>query len=153
MNVEELLVRELVRDLYARYNRSGDKGRIDEVAACFAEDGVLEVRNGFEAIGREQIRDALGEIARKNGSLAPPDGRSGRSVVRHLVASLLFESVGTDRVESSAYYTVFHVDAPDHWGTYRDVLVKVDGEWLFARRTVDVDGSREASAKASIVVS
>ena len=40
--------------------------------------------------------------------------------------------VARDRVEVSSYFAV-HTDVGlDHWGRYRDVLIPVDGRWLFA---------------------
>jgi hypothetical protein len=59
--------------------------------------------------------------------------------VRHHVSSIRFGSVASDRVEVSSYFAV-HTDVGlDHWGRYRDVLVPVDGRWLFARRRITVD--------------
>ena len=60
--------------------------------------------------------------------------------VRHHVSSIRFGSVARDRVEVSSYFAV-HTDVGlDHWGRYRDVLVPVDGRWLFAHRRISVDG-------------
>ena len=44
MTLDELIARECVRDTYARYNHAGDRGRIEELAACFTVDGILEVK-------------------------------------------------------------------------------------------------------------
>ena len=38
----ELIARESIRDLAARYNANGDAGRIDQVVELFAEDAVLD---------------------------------------------------------------------------------------------------------------
>ena len=42
-----------IRDLYTRYTYNGDRGRLADLAACFAEDGTLEFPGGkgtgFEA--------------------------------------------------------------------------------------------------------
>ena len=40
----ELVAREHIRDTLARYNWSGDAGRLDNLADTFSEDGVLEIR-------------------------------------------------------------------------------------------------------------
>lgn len=148
MNVEELIARELVRDRYARYNRAGDKGRLDELAACFTEDGTLEARNTFAAKGRQNIRDTLIAVSAELVAHATAQAATTRPIVRHFVASLRFDSIASDRIESSAYFAVFHADATDHWGTYRDVLVPVGDEWLFERRLVVVDGARPGSSAA-----
>lgn len=50
--------RDAIRDLLARYAYNGDRGRLAELAACFAQDGVLEFP-GACAQGAEAIRAAL----------------------------------------------------------------------------------------------
>jgi len=149
LKVEELMARELVRDRYARYNRAGDKGRLDELAACFTEHGVLEARDVFTAVGRRNIADTLSAVSRQLVSQDGAQVLSRRLIVRHFVASLRFDSIAPERIESSAYFAVFHADAADHWGTYRDVLVPVGDEWLFERRLVVVEGWRPGSSAAT----
>ncbi|OZG28817.1 SnoaL-like protein [Williamsia limnetica] len=152
MNVEHLIARELVRDRYARYNRAGDKGRLDELAACFTEDGSLEARNSFATTGRQNIIDTLTSVSAELVAHATAQAATTRPIVRHFVASLRFDSITPDRIESSAYFAVFHADAADHWGTYRDVLVPVGDEWLFKRRLVVIDGTRPGSSAASSMI-
>jgi hypothetical protein len=41
---------------------------------------------------------------------------------------------------------------PDHWGVYRDELTRVGHDWLFARRTVTVEGASDVSPVRSEVV-
>jgi hypothetical protein len=144
VNVNELVTRELVRERYARYNRSGDKGRLAELAACFTEGGVLEARNTFAATGRQEIADTLAAVPIMSNPVAA-DGRSIRRMVRHYVASLRFESVTETRVASSAYFVVFDGEGADHWGTYRDQLARVGDEWLFEHRLVVIEGTRAGS--------
>ena len=144
MTLDELIARESVRDTYARYNHAGDGGRLAELADCFTEDGVLEVRDRFAARGRSEIAATLGEVAAQFPRTdAPPPGT--HHIMRHYVANLLFTSIAPDRITSDAYFAVFLVDTVDHWGRYRDELVPVDGRWLFARRRVSVDGKRPGS--------
>lgn len=50
----ELVAREHIRDTLARYNWSGDAGRLDELADTFSPDGALEIR-AFEPL--RGIRD------------------------------------------------------------------------------------------------
>jgi hypothetical protein len=48
-------------------------------------------------------------------------------------------------VSVSSYFAV-HTDVGlDHWGRYRDVLVPVSGRWLFAHRSIGVDGFADSS--------
>ena len=39
----ELIARESVRDLVARYNANGDSGRFDPLLELFAEEAVMEL--------------------------------------------------------------------------------------------------------------
>lgn len=62
MQMWELVARERIRDTLARYNWSGDAGRLDDLAATFCADGVLEIR-GFEPLhGRSDIAAFLGGV-------------------------------------------------------------------------------------------
>ena len=45
MTVEELLAREAIRDTMAKYNMAGDRLKVDDYAACFTEDGVMEAEH------------------------------------------------------------------------------------------------------------
>ncbi|MCV7148178.1 nuclear transport factor 2 family protein [Mycobacterium riyadhense] len=55
MDMWELVAREQIRDAVARYNWSGDAGRLDEVAETFCAGGVLEIP-GLEPLrGRSEI--------------------------------------------------------------------------------------------------
>ena len=49
MEMWELVARERIRDTLARYNWSGDAGRLDGLAETFCTDGVLEIR-GMEPL-------------------------------------------------------------------------------------------------------
>lgn len=144
MTLDELIARECVRDTYARYNHAGDRGRLTELAECFTEDGILEVRGYFTARGRAAIVSALTEVAARVARTDTP-ATGAHHIMRHYVANLLFTSVGPDRIHSDAYFAVFQVDAVDHWGRYRDELVPVHDTWLFAHRIVSIDGRRPGS--------
>ena len=56
------------------------------------------------------------------------------------VSNLRFGAVTRDRVEVSSYFLALTNIGVDHWGRYRDVLVPVDGRWLFASREAIADG-------------
>src|ERR1700744_1531907 len=62
VEIWELVAREHIRDTLARYNWSGDAGRLGELAETFCADGVLEIR-GFEPLrGRSEIVSFLGVV-------------------------------------------------------------------------------------------
>lgn len=136
---EELVIRERVRDTYARYTHAGDRFRLDELADCFADDGVLEIKGRPAVTGRAAIRSLLAGEDRPASDAPPP-----RSV-RHFVANLMFTSVSRSRVESTAYFQVITDSAVhaglDHWGRYRDVLVPDGDRWVFRHRLVSVDAA------------
>ncbi|MFG1998569.1 nuclear transport factor 2 family protein [Spirillospora sp. NPDC048911] len=137
METWELVARERVRDTLAAYTHAGDRGRVEELAATFTEDGVLEIRGGETHTGRAAIAVMLAEAVERGS--APVDGdRPG--VIRHFVTNLRFEEVAPDRVRTSAYFLVMNAHGPDHWGRYRDALVPVGDRWLFEHRLVGVDG-------------
>jgi SnoaL-like domain len=137
MDIAELVIREGVRDTYATYTHAGDRFRLDELAACFAVDGVLEVKGRNTAVGRPAIVAMLG------GSGARSEQDTEPALMRHFVTNLLFESITPERVESTAYFCVVtrageHLGV-DHWGRYRDVLVPDGDRWVFAHRVARLD--------------
>ena len=119
--------RDAIRDLLARYTYNGDRGRITDLAACFADDGVLEYP-GNRAQGPAAIAAALSSGER--------DPR--RTFVRHHITNPLIEIAG-DSATARSYFAV-HADAgPDHSGTYDDRLIRTRYGWRFAHRRVRVD--------------
>jgi uncharacterized protein (TIGR02246 family) len=125
----ELAAREHIRELVARYNHAGDRGRVDAVVALFVPDGVLAV-DGNEHVGAETIRSVL-------AAAAEPTPR----MLRHFTSTLLIDVASTSAATSECYFQVFTEQGLDHWGRYRDTHAYVDDRWLFARRSVRVDGA------------
>jgi uncharacterized protein (TIGR02246 family) len=131
----ELEIRESVRQTLSDYTAATDSFDLKALAACFAQDGVLEFTGGQALTGPDAIEAGL------SAQLSSPrDGsRPAPTHVRHHVSSLRFRGVEQDRVETTSYFAV-HTDVGlDHWGRYRDVLVPRDGRWLFASRVISVD--------------
>jgi hypothetical protein len=133
----ELAIREAVRDTLARYNHAGDRGRLDELAAQFTPDGILEIYGGDRLEGRAAIIAGLGGVVRRSHDGAarselPP-------IVRHHVSSVRIHDVTPERAEADSYFAVLTRDGLDHWGRYRDVLVPCEGRWLLAKRLVRTD--------------
>jgi hypothetical protein len=129
----ELAARERVRDTYASYTHAGDRFRLAELAACFAEDGVLEVKGGGTAVGRDAI------VVMLSGARRDPDPAEEIPRIRHFIANIAFTSMTPEQIGASAYFQVLTQHGPDHWGRYRDVFVPVGGRWLLAHRLVAVD--------------
>ncbi|MFI0961304.1 nuclear transport factor 2 family protein [Streptomyces sp. NPDC021080] len=138
MQVWELTARELVRDTIARYTHAGDRFRLEELAACFTDDGVLEIKGRDPVRGRPAIVELLG-----GGSSGSPRTAVPGFFVRHFVANVAFDQVTPDRIDASSYFLVVTDQGPDHWGRYRDVLRPVGDRWLLEHRLVAVDAVRE----------
>ncbi|MCF8587327.1 nuclear transport factor 2 family protein [Gordonia liuliyuniae] len=133
MDAWEIAARECVRNTYASYNHAGDRFRIADLTACFAENGVLEIKGGAVATGRAEIVELLTGSRSENPSWVPQ--------IRHFIANVVFTSVTPTGIESAAYFQVLTQRGLDHWGRYRDALVPVDGDWLLAHRLVAVDSA------------
>ena len=143
MEMWELLAREQIRDTLARYNWSGDAGRLDGLAETFCVDGVLEIR-GFEPLrGRSEIVAFLSGVT----SNVAVDVEV-KPVVRHNVANVVFNELTPDQAHVSSYFAVVTHIGLDHFGRYRDILVP-DGEtWLIKHRKVSTDWAAPNSAMA-----
>lgn len=137
MDAREVAAREAIRHTIASYTAYADRGRFAEVAALFAADGVLEVVGigGARADGRDAVRAFLEGVGDDVRGGAPPPGR-----MQHHVASTWIDLETPDRASASSYFTVMTAAGVDHWGRYRDRLVRVGDRWLFAHRRVDTDG-------------
>ena len=135
MEMWELAVRESVRQTLADYTAGTDRNRITDVAACFAPNGSLKFTGGEPMIGPEAIVAGLGTQVDRFAAGPVP-----LTHVRHHVSSVRFGAVARDRVEVSSYFLALTNIGVDHWGRYRDVLVPLDGRWLFASREAVADG-------------
>jgi hypothetical protein len=135
MSIEELAAREEIRHLLTRYTYAGDRGRMTELAACFAPDGVLEFP-GSRANCPDEILAAL-TSGERNAAI---------SFVRHHITNPLID-LSQDRQAASArsYFRVISNNGPDHAGTYSDQLVNTADGWRFAHRRVRVDWQSPAS--------
>lgn len=120
--------RDAIRDLLARYTYNGDRGRVAELAACFADDGVLEYP-GAKAQGPQAIAATLSGGGTRNPALR---------FVRHHITNPLIEVTG-DAATARSYFAVTSNNGPDHSGTYDDRLVRTGDGWRFAQRRVRVD--------------
>ncbi|MDG2303251.1 MAG: nuclear transport factor 2 family protein [Candidatus Binatia bacterium] len=133
MTADHLLAREAIRDTVARYNLAGDRGRLEELAACFCEDGVLEIRGDWEARGREAILERLVPVRENTGAWA--EG----ATMRHHLTTHRAEIRSATEADAWTYFLVVTDRGLDHSGRYVDRLRKVGGEWLLSHRSVLVD--------------
>lgn len=129
----ELVARESIRDLVARYNAQGDSGRLDALIELFAPDAEMVVV-GTSYVGHEAIRGMF--TATVDDVRAQP-----APLLRHFTATLQIDVESPDSARSRAYYAVLMAHGLDHWGRYLDTCRVVDGAWRFARREVLLDGA------------
>jgi hypothetical protein len=143
MDIWELVARERIRDTLARYNWSGDVGRLEDLAATFCTDGVLEIRGVAPLHGRSAIVGFLGGVT---GDVAL--STDVKPIVRHNVANLIFNEVTQDRAQVSSYFSVVTHIGLDHIGRYRDVLVPDGDTWRIQHRKVSTDWAATDSVMA-----
>jgi SnoaL-like domain len=135
VEIWELSIREAVRQTLADYTAGTDRNRLDDIAACFAPDGVLVFSGGEPMVGPAAIVAGLGAQVSRFAK-----GPVALTHVRHHVSSVRFGSVTPDRVEVSSYFLAITNIGVDHWGRYRDILVPVNERWLFESREAIAEG-------------
>jgi uncharacterized protein (TIGR02246 family) len=134
MELWELIARETIRDLVARYNANGDSGRFDPMLALFAEDAVLETPGSVQR-GKVAIRVFFTDVAKRTGS------GGAAAFVRHFTSTHQIDLVSETEARGRCYYAVLTERGLDHWGRYLDEYRKLDGRWLFWRRKVTLDAA------------
>ena len=147
MELWELSARESCRDTLAQYTHAGDRYRLDEYAAAFCENGVLEIRGTEPARGRAAIIETIsGRVPPDRPPETTPETAAtkdaaarAKRIVRHNVTNVRFESLAPDEAVVASYFTVFTEVGLDHMGRYRDRMVPVGDRWLIAHRFVSTD--------------
>jgi ketosteroid isomerase-like protein len=130
----EIVARESIRDLVARYNANGDSGRFDAVVELFADDAEMELDTGSFR-GRDEIRAMF---------TSTRDDLAARDLpkqLRHHTSTLQIDVHSETAASSRCYFQVLMAHGLDHWGRYLDEFRVADGRWRFARRRVVVDGA------------
>lgn len=141
MQAWELAARERIRDTLARYNWSGDAGRLDDMAGSFREDGELQLRGEEPLRGRAAIAEFLSGITTSECGAA--------RIVRHNLTNIHFLEVTPERARVASYFTVLTEIGLDHYGRYRDSFVPVGNDWLIRHRFVSTDWVAPNSTMAS----
>jgi uncharacterized protein (TIGR02246 family) len=142
MDLDELLAREAIRDLIARYNANADSGRFDQVVELFAPDAAIELPGEVHE-GRVAI-DAMFRSVRERVMEATPAELTPH--LRHFTSTLQIDLEDADHARSRCYFAVLMPQGLDHWGRYVDDFVRTDGVWRFARRRVTTEGRREGGS-------
>jgi ketosteroid isomerase-like protein len=133
--------RALIEDLQARYMFALDFGDLDKYVATFTEDGILDIGEG-EWRGRDTIRKILSAMPKPEEP--PADTHTLNQHLptgRHSITNIVLKIEG-DTAYGRAYW--FHMSnrnpqrsaTLDSYGHYEDVIVKVNGRWLFSKRKI-----------------
>lgn len=141
MQIWELVVRESVRDVIARYNSYGDSGRMEDLLDLFTEDAVMDMEDDVFT-GRQAIADGFLAAGRKfvvfaKESKAPRD----LPVLRHLTATHVIDATSETSATCTSYFLTMMHKGPDHWGSYTDAFREEDGRWRISHRRVVVEGA------------
>ncbi|HMP56618.1 MAG TPA: nuclear transport factor 2 family protein [Novosphingobium sp.] len=96
-------------------------------AACFAEDGVLELDRPIA--GREAIRAWM-----TAPSVIPQREDAPRGFISHHITSVKLTLTAPDRAGARVYFLVTSPVGLDHNGYYDDRYVCEGGQWLIAHR-------------------
>lgn len=153
MTVElwELIARESIRDLVARYNANGDAGRLAQVYELFAPDATMELAGdgatdaGGAGSAEARTYRGLDEIrtiftGAVESFREASDTRDLPGYVRHCVTTHQIDLVDRTHATGRCYFFVIRAQGLDHWGRYLDRYEERDGRWLFTYRKVTTDG-------------
>lgn len=140
MNDEELRLRVGVSNLLTTYQYLADTGRVEQVAALFAPDGVLQI-GGDRYAGPDAILRMLQDTGRRfaDADFLP---------ARHHLSSIHIEPLPDGTASSHACFQFIGTRGLDHWGTYRDVVVPGPDGWRFGHRRVVTEGFAPGSTLA-----
>jgi SnoaL-like domain len=135
MSPDDVLAREAIRYTMSVYNTAGDRGRIDELATAFTEDGVLEL-DGVRFEGRQAIVTRLGPTVDATRVNTPA---GATTFVRHNLTTCRIELTGERTADAWTYFEVVTPIGLDHCGVYVDRFVRTGDRWLIGHRRVKVD--------------
>ncbi|HSO95189.1 MAG TPA: nuclear transport factor 2 family protein [Acidimicrobiia bacterium] len=133
-----LAARVEITDLMARYVRAADRGRSQDLAALFTDDGIL-------AAGDDEVRGPTAIAAYLDDNKTSLADRDPAGRIRHHVSSLHIELTGPTSARATCYFLAITGSGPDHWGRYRDELRHDGTEWRFVRRAAIVEGAAPGS--------
>jgi ketosteroid isomerase-like protein len=143
----ELVARESIRDLVARYNANGDSGRFEQMMKVFADDAVMELigTDGNSRLfeGVEHISTIFRSTKAKWDVELKPSAAGHH--VRHLTATHQIDLVDETHARGRCYFMVLMGHGLDHWGRYIDEYA-VDGDrWVITHRRAITDGRIDTS--------
>lgn len=141
MTLDELLAREAIRDLMAKYSTTGDRMKVVDFAGCFTVDGIIESEHekpelSFKYRGREAI--CAWQTRWLERSAADVKVHEA-TFVRHHLTTCKIEMIKPDRARARTYWVAWTDIGPDHAGYYLDEFRIEEGEWRISHRQVRED--------------
>jgi hypothetical protein len=135
MTIEEMLAREEIRGLMAKYTVGGDRLDFKTLASVFAADGVME-SGLLNAIGPQEISEKLSQLM---SSANVSSSARAMTFSRHNLTTSLVNFDDEASASGRSYFLVMSDVGIDHCGVYFDKFVKVDGEWKIKHRRIRID--------------
>jgi SnoaL-like domain len=138
----ELVARESIRDLVARYNANGDSGRFEQMMQVFADDAVVELVGTDGSVRRFEGIEHIATIftdTKANWDVEVKPLAPGHHV-RHLTATLQIDLVDERHARGRCYFMVLMGHGLDHWGRYIDEYGVDEDRWLITHRRAITDG-------------
>jgi 3-phenylpropionate/cinnamic acid dioxygenase small subunit len=157
MELWELIARESIRDLVARYNANGDSGRFEQMLQVFAEDASMEL---VAVDGTVRRYDGIAHVAtiftetkanwdagaRASGGIATTV--RPRHHIRHFTSTHQIDLVDETHATGRCYFFVIMPHGLDHWGRYVDEYGVRDGRWVITLRRALSDGRVDRASNA-----
>ena len=137
----EVVARESIRDLVARYNAYGDAGRFDDLLGLFAPDATMELPVDGQTTtyaGLDEIRTIF--TGTRDAWTGAATAAGAPAYVRHSLTTHQIDFVDAGHATGRAYFQVIKAHGLDHWGRYLDRYAEIDGHWRFTFRRAAADG-------------
>jgi 3-phenylpropionate/cinnamic acid dioxygenase small subunit len=154
MELWELIARESIRDLVARYNANGDSGRFEQMLKVFADDASMELVTVDGTVRRydgiDQVATIFTDTKANWDATVPADAGGGggskpRHHIRHFTATHQIDLVDESHARGRCYFLVVMPHGVDHWGRYVDEYGVRDGRWVITLRRAFSDGRVDRS--------
>jgi hypothetical protein len=154
MELWELIARESIRDLVARYNANGDSGRFEQMLKVFADDAAMELvavdgtvrrYDGIDQVATIFTETKAGWDATVPTDAGGGDGSKPRHHIRHFTATHQIDLVDESHARGRCYFAVLMPHGVDHWGRYVDEYGVRDGRWVITLRRALSDGRVDRS--------
>lgn len=147
---QDVIAHEQIRALLIEYVHCADTGKTERMLELFTPDATMEPTGDAVCHGRDDI--------------AAYFARAGESIRRHMthpslrhhLSSIDIRLTSPTEARTTGYFLAITEIGPDHWGRYRDTLVRDGDEWRIAHRKLQLEGrtpggwlDRHEAARAS----